>query len=235
MKGRQILRIHGAGFKAATVLGLICLAAAVPARAETVVLRNGQSLAVTGYEKNGDALVLHLADGYVTVPADAVERIEPQVDFPPNPTPATPPLEVSIREAAERNGLDPELLSSVIAVESRFDPHAISRKNARGLMQLMPATSARLGVADVFDAGQNIAGGARYLRELLDRYHQDVRLALAAYNAGPGPVDRVHAVPYIPETRLYVEQVMRQWNARVNKPAAARTRFKKTTASSLPS
>ena len=184
------------------------------ARAETVVLRNGQSLSVTGYEQSGDALVLHVAGGMVTLPVADVERIEPQLEFPPNPVPATPPLEESIRDVAERYRLDPDLLSSVIAVESKFDPRAVSRKNAQGLMQLMPATSTRMGVANAFDARQNLEGGARYLRELLDRYKQDVRLALAAYNAGPGPVDRVHGVPYIPETRMYVYQVMRQWNAR---------------------
>jgi hypothetical protein len=211
------LRAHA---KSALLAGsLVLLWGALPAHAETVILRNGQSLSITGYEQRGDALLLHVSGGVVTVPAAEVERIEPQEDFAPNPAPSVPPLEESIRDTAERYRLDPNLLASVIAVESGFDPRAISRKNARGLMQLMPGTSAQMGVADVFAARQNLEGGARYLRQLLDRYHQDVRLALAAYNAGPGAVDRVRTVPYIPETRQYVYQVLRQWNARAKKAA----------------
>jgi soluble lytic murein transglycosylase-like protein len=215
---RLPLKCVKAGVRAA-IASVLFLIAVRPAGAETVVLRSGQSLSITGYEQKGDVLLLQMAGGMMTIPAAEVERIEPQVEFAPNPAPVEPPLEVSIRETAERYGVDPDLLSSVIAVESRFDPHAVSRKNAKGLMQLMPATSARLGVGDVFDARQNLEGGARYLRELLDRYHQDVRLALAAYNAGPGPVDRLRTVPYIPETRQYVELVLRQWNARRKKSA----------------
>jgi len=217
---------HKLGVRMAPLVLLLLLAFAAPAplRAETAVLRNGQSLSITGYEQQGDALLLHINGGVVTIPAAEVVRIEPQEIFPPNPVPAEPPLETSIRDTAVRYGLDPDLLASVIAVESRFDPRAVSPKNARGLMQLMPATSARLGVADVFDARQNLEGGAHYLRELLDRYHQDVRLALAAYNAGPGAVDRLRAVPYIPETREYVYQVIRQWNARAKKSARASAR-----------
>ena len=203
--------------------GVTLLLGALPTRAETVVLRNGQSLSITGYEQNGDALVLHVAGGFVTLSAGEVERIEPQTEFAPNPAPPAPTLEDSIRETAERYRLDADLLASVIAVESKFDPKAISRKNARGLMQLMPATSERMGVTDVFDARQNLEGGARYLRELLDRYKQDVRLALAAYNAGPAQVDKLHAVPYIPETRQYVYLVLRQWNARAKKAPRAPT------------
>ena len=206
--------IFGIQRNGAVLLATLLLLAAAPARAETVVLRSGQTLSVTGYQQSGDSLRLQVGGGTVTINASDVARIEPEENFAPNPAPLDPPLDVSIRETALRHGLDPDLLASVIAVESGFDARAVSRKNARGLMQLMPATSARLGVADAFDARQNLEGGARYLRELLDRYHQDVRLALAAYNAGPGPVDRLRAVPYIPETRQYVYLVIRQWTAR---------------------
>jgi len=199
---------------------LSVLATAPGARAETVVLRNGQRLAVTGYEREGATLLLHVAGGMVSLPAEDVVRIEPEDCFPPNPLPTEPPpLETSIRETAVRHQLDPDLLASVIAVESRFDARAVSPKNARGLMQLMPATSERLGVADAFDARQNLEGGARYLRELLDRYSQDAKLALAAYNAGPGRVDRNRTVPYIPETRAYVRRVLEEWRARARKSA----------------
>jgi hypothetical protein len=194
---------------------LLCLfGPALAARAETAVLRNGQRLAVTGYEREGGTLLLHVPGGVVALPVEEVTRIEPEEVFPPNPAPPEPSLQDSIHEAAARHQLDPDLLASVIAVESRFDARAVSPKNARGLMQLMPGTSARLGVADAFDARQNLEAGARYLRELLDRYKQDAKLALAAYNAGPARVDRLHAVPYIPETRFYVYRVLQEWRAR---------------------
>lgn len=195
------------------------LGVAATAHAETAVLRNGQRLAVTGYERDGARLVLHVDGGTVSLPADEVVQFEAEESFPPNPPPVEPPLEVSIQEAAARHQLDPHFLASVIAVESRFDARAVSPKNARGLMQLMPATSDRLGVADAFDPRQNLEGGARYLRELLDRYKQDAKLALAAYNAGPARVDRIRAIPYIPETRWYVYRVLQEWRARAKKAA----------------
>jgi len=196
---------------------LAAMLGAATARAETAVLRNGQRLAVTGYERDGARLLLHVSGGVVALPADEVVRIEPEDYFPANAAPVEPPLETSIRETASRHQLDANLLASVIAVESRFDPRAVSRKNAKGLMQLMPGTSTRMGVADVFDPRQNMEGGARYLRELLDRYKQDTKLALAAYNAGPGRVDRIQAIPYITETRAYVYRVMQEWRARAAK------------------
>jgi hypothetical protein len=218
--GKQLVR-RGAMAVAALAAAL---GAAPGARAETAVLRNGQRLAVTGYERDGTRLLLHVAGGTVSLPAEDIMRMEPEESFPPNPPPVEPPLEVSIQEAAARHQLDADLLASVIAVESRFDARAVSPKNARGLMQLMPATSERMGVGDAFDPRQNLEGGARYLRELLDRYRQDAKLALAAYNAGPGRVDRLHAVPYIPETRSYVYRVLQEWRARAKRTAADKSK-----------
>jgi soluble lytic murein transglycosylase-like protein len=113
-----------------------------------------------------------------------------------------------IAAAAGREGLDPALLAAVAQVESGFDPYAVSHKGACGILQLMPPTAERFGVDDVFDVEQNLAGGARYLRWLMDRYEGDTELALAAYNAGEGAVDRHRGVPPYRETRTYVTRVM---------------------------
>jgi soluble lytic murein transglycosylase-like protein len=115
-----------------------------------------------------------------------------------------------IRKLSERYGLAPELVQAVIRQESAFDPFAVSVKGAQGLMQLMPGTAERFGVQDVFDPAENIHGGVRYLRHLLDRYEGDTRLALAAYNAGEGAVDRYKGIPPYAETRDYVRRIAGQ-------------------------
>jgi hypothetical protein len=114
-----------------------------------------------------------------------------------------------IRAAAGRHGLAPELVESVIRVESNFEARAVSPKGARGLMQLMPATAAKLGVRNVFDVRQNIEGGVRHLRHLVDRYGGNLALALAAYNAGVEAVGRYGGVPPYAETQAYVARVLR--------------------------
>lgn len=112
-----------------------------------------------------------------------------------------------IDEHANAQGVSPELVRAVIQLESGFDPSAISPKGALGLMQLMPATARELGVDNPFHPGQNIRGGVTYLRRLLDLYNQDVPLALAAYNAGPGAVARYGNVPPYRETQEYVRKI----------------------------
>lgn len=126
-----------------------------------------------------------------------------------------------VAQVAKRESLAPELLHLVIAHESSFLPCAVSRKGALGMMQLMPATAAELGVTNPFDPHQNIAGGARYLNYLLRRFGGDLKLALAAYNAGPTRVDGYGAVPPIPETISYVSSILRQ--LRAAPPTAATT------------
>jgi len=115
-----------------------------------------------------------------------------------------------VEEAAALHQVSPDLVRSVMAVESEFDQWAVSSKGARGLMQLMPATARRLGVSDSFDARQNIFGGTQYLRVLLDQFGGDVALVLAAYNAGPNAVLRYGGIPPYRETRGYVQKVQAQ-------------------------
>lgn len=113
-----------------------------------------------------------------------------------------------IREAARYYSLPPALVKAVIAVESSFEPTAVSHAGAQGLMQLIPSTAAEMLVRDVFDARQNIYGGTRYLRVLANQFGGDVRLTIAAYNAGPKAVERKRDVPAIEETRRYVQRVL---------------------------
>jgi soluble lytic murein transglycosylase-like protein len=115
-----------------------------------------------------------------------------------------------IRAAAARYTLAPELVEAVIRVESNFEPRAVSPKGARGLMQLMPATAALLGVRNVFNVAENIDGGVRHLRDLVDRYQGNLALALAAYNAGADAVARHGGIPPYAETQAYVRRILRR-------------------------
>jgi len=110
-------------------------------------------------------------------------------------------------EAAQMHGVDARLLVAIAGRESAMNPNAVSPRGACGLMQLMPATARTLGVTDIFDPRENVLGAARYVRRLLDTYHGDLDLVLAAYNAGPGAVQRYNGVPPFPETQAYVKNV----------------------------
>jgi len=194
----------------------LALLLAPGSRAENVVLRSGQRLSVTGYQRLGGKYRLQLAGGFVEVPAEEVLSIEPEDSFASEPAKALPavaaPYGELISAAAAKYQVDADLITSVIAAESNFDPKAVSRRNARGLMQLMPETAARLGVQNIFDPRENIEGGTHYLRDLLQRYKNDLILALAAYNAGP---ERVYTrVPAIRETRNYVTRIKRDYDQR---------------------
>jgi soluble lytic murein transglycosylase-like protein len=121
-----------------------------------------------------------------------------------------PGIAETVDRIARQNQLSPRLVHSVIQAESNYDPNAVSPKGAQGLMQLIPATARRFGVANVFDPADNIQGGARYLKYLLELYKGDEALALAAYNAGEGAVSRYGGVPPFPETQGYVAKVRRR-------------------------
>jgi soluble lytic murein transglycosylase-like protein len=116
--------------------------------------------------------------------------------------------------AGAEHDLDVDLLASLVHAESNSEPRAVSRSGAQGLMQLMPGTAAQLGVKDSFAPEANVHGGTAYLDSLLRRYHDNLALALAAYNAGPGAVDRFHGVPPYRETRAYVARIIHEFNQR---------------------
>jgi len=116
-------------------------------------------------------------------------------------------VEALVREAAERHHVDPALVRAVIETESNWNPGAMSRKGAMGLMQLIPTTAQRFGAYDAFNPKQNVDAGVRYLKTLLERFNGNLDLALAAYNAGEGAVDRAHGIPSYRETRNYVQRV----------------------------
>ena len=163
------------------------------------------------------------ATHYTNVPTDA--RYVLFLKSPPEPVSGTVPAAAAGRSAwreravayaglvdraAQRHALEPALLRAVIAIESAFDPRAVSRAGAQGLMQLLPKTARRYGVRNAFDPEQNVGGGARYLADLLHRYGNNLELALAAYNAGEDAVERHgRQVPPFPETRAYVPAVLR--------------------------
>ncbi|MGH9627002.1 MAG: lytic transglycosylase domain-containing protein [Bryobacteraceae bacterium] len=199
---------------------------------EYAVLHNGFRIAADRHETQGDLTRLYTRDGTLEVPSSRIAGFETVEHTPAAQASAQPEQQIVNQEppspeeliasAALRYGLLPEFVRSVAAVESAFEPDAISPKGALGLMQLMPATAAELGV-DPNDPAQNADGGVRYLRMLLQKYKDEqdpVRMALAAYNAGPGAVDRYRRVPPYRETRAYVEKVIRRYLAALKEKAA---------------
>jgi hypothetical protein len=209
-------------------LGVLALLGAVPAvhAAEEVTLTNGFHLLCDHREETGGKVRLFTSKGSGNfVEVDAAEIAS--VNTVPDPPAVTAPGEgitepkltdadvhQLISKAGASHNLDVDLLASVVRAESGGNIHAVSRTGAQGLMQLMPGTAAELGVADSFRADQNINGGTAYLDALLVRYHENLALALAAYNAGPAAVDKYHGVPPYRETRVYVARVIREFNRR---------------------
>lgn len=192
------------------------LAGATTLRADYVVLRSGARLHVTGYEVLTDKYRLHMKGGTAEIPLDDIVGIEPEDTFEilPEPEPLTDktPFQKIILATAKRYGMDADLIQCVIAVESNFNPKAVSPKNARGLMQLIPQTAAQYGVKNIFDPQDNIEAGTRYLHHLLDRYNNNLTLALAAYNAGPERVDQYgRRMPPFLETMKYVQRISKNY------------------------
>ncbi|PWU05711.1 MAG: lytic transglycosylase [Terriglobia bacterium] len=192
---------------------------------EYAVLASGSRLHIDHHEIGGAKVKLYTGDGTIEMKASdiagfEVEEYAPKQAAPappmnaPNPGELTTPPATSPQQladaAAEKYGLPRSLVRSVMKTESAFRPQAVSPKGAIGLMQLMPATAQTLG-ADPHDPAQNVDAGTRYLRELLEKYAGGLRHALAAYNAGPGAVDKFHGVPPYPETIDYVRKIERDW------------------------
>jgi hypothetical protein len=203
---------------------------------EHVTLKNGFEVDCARRETVGDKVRLYLAgkgavsaddSNYLEVAADSIIRVETvtetsepvvAVKMPGPVTIMTAPTKEEMHEmlahAGEKHNIDEDLLASVVRAESGGQVRAVSRTGARGLMQLMPGTASAMGVNDSFRPEQNISGGTAYLDSLLTRYHDNVALALAAYNAGPGAVDKYHGVPPYRETQEYVARVIREFNRR---------------------
>ena len=209
-------------------VALALLATAAPASAEIVFLSSGRTLSVRGHRVDGDKIVLTLrSGGEVTCDKDLIEKIDPDEvpyldpDAPraePASTPAvadqddsaldgTPYGEI-IAAASEAHGVNPMLVRALIEVESRFRPTARSRKGAMGLMQLMPSTAREYNVRNPFEPKANIEAGIKHLKTLIDRFGSSIELGLAAYNAGPGAVEKFNGVPPYRETRNYVSRIL---------------------------
>jgi soluble lytic murein transglycosylase-like protein len=137
-------------------------------------------------------------------------------------------LDQVVREASNRNRIDPDFVSSVIKAESNFKARAVSKKGAQGLMQLMPGTAAQLGVSDPFDPKANVDAGTAHLSALLDQYHNDPIKALAAYNAGAHRVKQYNGVPPYRETRDYINKIVRDFNAKKRAQMKTAAASKKT-------
>ena len=232
--------------------GLLALLIASPLAkaAEHVTLKNGFEVDCVRREASGDRVRLYFLPSssvsdeanFLEVAADAVVRVDQIVDIPRaaaiSKIPARPmeaastiflqPTKAEMQEMLAHAGathhIDADLLASVVRAESGGNVHAVSRTGARGLMQLMPGTAGDMGVQDAFRADQNIAGGTAYLDALLVRYHDNIALALAAYNAGPKAVDRYRGIPPYAETRAYVARVIREFNRRKQSQLVAQVR-----------
>ncbi len=205
----------------AILAGAACLVVAgvPPARAERIVFHDLRTLEIEEFALEGEQIVAILPGGSeIRVDLEAVREIRPSLPRPPlddgpgraaagNWRKEAGALAKHVRRASRRWGVEPELIVAVAFTESRLDPLAVSPKGAMGVMQLMPSTARLMAVRDPFDARQNIDGGARWLRMMLDRFAGDVDLALAAYNAGPETVKRYGGIPPYAETRRYVRLV----------------------------
>lgn len=222
-------------------LAVLVLLSSVSFATDVAILQNGFSIRHEHRETVGLVTRLYTTadnSAFVDIPSSDIDHFEK--DLTPVPTPVTAPapiiapapsvakaptiaiakpkpldakaLNEVISSISDRHQLDPDLINSVIHAESGFNSHAVSPKGARGLMQLMPQTANQLGVNNSFDPKDNVEGGTRYLRELLEQYNFDIVKALAAYNAGPQRVQQYHGVPPYYETRAYIARIIREFN-----------------------
>ena len=214
-----------------SVAALALVGTSAPASAEIVYLTSGRTLSVKSHAMDGESIVLTLrSGGQVTCDKNLIEKIEadevPYVDPDapkPAPAPAPPAADLQpdrptlqgtpyaefIAAASQAHGVDPILVKALIQVESGYRPKARSPRGAVGLMQIMPATAREYNVQNPFDPKANIEAGVKHLKTLLDRFGRErTELALAAYNAGPGAVEKFNGVPPYRETRNYVSRIL---------------------------
>jgi hypothetical protein len=217
-------------------ISIALLAALAPSSraAESITLRNGFAMQCDHHTQVEGRVRLFVSPGegsYIEFPSEEVTAVEQVPDPPAPPATAVPPavnpnansgaklspadLAEMLAKAGDEHNLDVDLLASLVKAESGGNARAVSRTGARGLMQLMPSTAAGLGVSDSFEPRQNVRGGSAYLDALLTRYHDNMALALAAYNAGPAAVDKYHGIPPYHETQAYVARVIHEFNRRV--------------------
>jgi soluble lytic murein transglycosylase-like protein len=206
-------------------LGLLLLTAGAASAGEYALLANGSRMHLDRHELEGARVKLYIGTGYIEMPAGNVTGFEAEDPTPveapkappaaptavPVPAPAASPTELA-DAAADKYGISRQLVRAVMAAESGFQPDAVSPKGAIGLMQLMPETAQLLG-ADPYDPAQNVDAGVRYLGDLLNRYQGHLWSALAAYNAGPGAVDKYQRIPPYRETIEYVYRIDRALKA----------------------
>lgn len=203
--------------------------------AERISLSNGFDMHCDHHALVGSQVRLYLSAGensYIELRPEEITGVESVPDPPAtpakSPTGKTPlnqthlepklsaaDLREMLTNAGQQHNLDVDLLASLVKAESGGNSNAVSRAGARGLMQLMPSTATEMGVDDSFRPDQNVRGGSAYLDGLLARYHDNLAMALAAYNAGPAAVDRYHGIPPYRETRAYVARVIHEFNRRV--------------------
>jgi soluble lytic murein transglycosylase-like protein len=203
------------------------------ANADIVVFKNGRTMSVKSHSISAGMATLALRDGgHVTFPADIIARVDPDEVPYPEPAPAPAPVVAAVQRPVEPAALvsdatlaerpfaelissvaathkvDARLIHAVIEQESNYRARARSKKGARGLMQLMPATARQYGVRDSYDPKSNLEAGVRHLKDLLSRL--DLPIALAAYNAGEGTIQRYGGLPPYPETQTYVRNILRR-------------------------
>jgi len=225
------------GMRSRTLITLMVVAGLAQGlwAAELVTLRNGFEMRCNHHGEAEGRVRLFLGvseDNYIEVEPKDIAGVEQVEDLTPTADAVAMPgttlpvqgrsaklnqadLGEMLAKAGQEHNLDVDLLASIVKAESGGNTRAVSRAGARGLMQLMPKTASGLGVEDSFKPEQNVRGGSTYLDELLKRYDNKLALALAAYNAGPGAVDKYHGIPPYHETQAYVARVIHEFNRRV--------------------
>jgi hypothetical protein len=229
--------MRGSFFITAGIMAALAAVSPSAYAAERITLSNGYDYLCDHHAEINGHVRLYLSageDNYIEFRPEEIATIEMLPDPPPAPKSGATSIPSSasphsrqdaklssadlgemLTNAGHEHNLDVDLLASLVKAESGGNARAVSRAGARGLTQLMPATAKDMGVADSFKPDENVRGGAKYLDQLLTRYHDNMALALAAYNAGPEAVDKYHGIPPYRETRAYVARVIHEFNRRV--------------------